>query len=180
MPILNNIPRKNATPIRQKLWPRESLNANGQHVPNGFDGLTYNSQFTETDTPPLATHYNTATITSLKPTRQQIPGITVPLKLFQRVNLFAKSLSFNVGKTVPVVKRVNGPSSTSDTPFHPKVQPKRQQPKTHAVNVSGEKITPPQGSFFHTTTGNTLTAHAPNDPLNEVRWSTVKTGAANV
>src|SRR5271155_4348309 len=179
MPILNNIPRKSAAPIRFPLWNKEAANAKGQHVPNGFEGLTYNSQFTDTDTPPLATNFNTATITQLPATRQQVPGRTVPLNMFKRVTPVNVGESYNIGKPVPIVKRVNGPSSQTDTPFHP-VKNIKIPPRTVPVNVSGEKLPAVQGSFFDASTAHkTLTGHVNNDP-NTRRWQTVKTGAMNV
>lgn len=178
MPILNNIPRKKATPIIGKLWPTESLNAAGQHVPNGFEGLSYNSPFTETDVPPLATHFNTATQKQMPALKAQIPGVTVALHRFQRVPPTQTSTSFNTGKPRPIVNRTGGPSPTSDTPFHP-VSHIKLPPVRVPVSVSGEKI-PSHSSFFDTTGGNHLTAHAPNDPVNQSRWKTIKTGAANV
>jgi hypothetical protein len=183
--ILNNIPRKNAAPIFGSPFTPNDVNAHAQHVPNGFEGLSYNSPFTDTDTPPLATNFNTATEVQLPATRAQIPGVQVHLRNWKRVNPFFTSASFNTGKPVPLVKRQGGPSSHSDTPFHP-IKHTKLPPKTVAVNISGEKISPPQGSFFDTTGGATLTGHANNDPRSSVtktpmsRWKTIKTGAANV
>ena len=179
MPILNNIPRKKGRIITGSVFHREALNARLQHIPTGFEGLSYNSPFTESDKPPLGTNHNTATQAQLAPVRSQIPGVVVSAKQFQRVLPSQTSVSYNVGKPRPIVRRAGGgPSPHADTPFHPKKHVNLPPPRV-PVHVSSELIQS-HSSFFDTTSGKTLTAHAPNDPINQERWKVIKTGAQNV
>jgi hypothetical protein len=178
MPILNNIPRKNAPPIVGDIFQR---NTHGHETILGFQGLNYNSPFTESDTPPLLTNYNVATQPQNPPLQVTTPGLLVPTGVFTRVHPSEKTVLHTSGKPRAAVNRQGGPSPSSDTPFHPKQPPpapKQTTRPTATSQVSKHFYHQAQGSFLNTgsATG-TLSQHVHADK-SASRWSTVKTGAA--
>lgn len=195
MPILNNIPRKNnRIPTGgDKAFDLSRV----QHVPVGFDGITYNSPF-NVDPVTNAQHHNTATIAQVAAMQVEQPGVVVDAKTFIRIHPQSKTTLSRAGKIIPVVKRVGGPSPNSNTPFHPKPHPVyRREPRfssvttetfhtAHAVATSQlQGNTPPTpkgapvvvvGSFLPQN-HQTLSAHTHSD-TGHSRWNTIKKGAA--
>jgi hypothetical protein len=195
MPILNNIPRKNAPKIRGDVF---RMRTHGHDTLVGFEGLTYNSPFTESATPPLLGQFNTATQPQLPALKAQSPGVVVPLHKTVRTGPQERTVLHTTGKVVPIVSRVGGPSPTSDTPFHPK--PAQPRPMTNRKpGVTTEKgstassvatgtskarrsvaghVSHPISSFQKASSGfGTLGGHAHSDSTKS-RWNTIKTGAA--
>lgn len=194
MPILNNIPRKdNIIPTGGS---RSRDLSRLQHIPNGFDGLTYQSPFTP-DPMTNVNHHNNATIAQVGAMQVEQPGVVVPASEFIRVQPSNKT-TLNQARRVPVVKRVGGPSPNTNTPFHPKPEtPRKRQPRfsslttesyhraaavalsQHAGNVPrtphGAPVEP-VGSFLPQS-HQTLSAHTHSD-TNNSRWNTIKKGAA--
>ncbi len=193
MPILNNIPRKNR--IIPTGGDRTFDRSRVQHVPVGFDGLSYASPFTS-DPMTNVNHHNTATIAHVGAMQVEQPGVVVPAFTFVRVQPETKTILNRAGKVVPVISRVGGPSKETNTPFHPKRvihaprQPRRPTVSTdnyraaHAVASGRTRKYPnpgeplqPVGSFYPNTR-QILSQHVHADDLNRSRWSTIKKGAA--
>ena len=177
--IQNNIPRKNAPRPIGNPFPTGTA---GHDTILGFEGLSYNVTFTESDVPPLSGHFNTATQPQNPPLQVTTPGVVVPLNNFTRINPNEQSVLHTSGKYRPVVKRSGGgPSPHSDTPFHPTrpapapVHRTRPTPQAlKAVHTTNNNL----GSFRDTgTSRGTLSQQAPHDSSTE-RWATIKTGAA--
>jgi hypothetical protein len=184
MPILNNIPRKNNRIATG--GDRAFDLSRVQHVPNGFDGLSYSSPFTP-EAFTNATHHNTATIAQVAALQVEEPGDVVPSQLFTKIHPSTKTVLNNAGKTTPIAKRVGGPSPHSNTPFHPKPEVLNARPvrhpsvttdkfKTAAAVTTTVPLTSSVGSFLPVN-NNTLSAHSNLDkPVS--RWNTIKKGAA--
>lgn len=192
MPILNNIPRKNV--IIPTGGDRSFDRSRVQHVPVGFDGLSYNSPFTS-DPFTNASHHNVATIAQIGAMQVEQPGIVVPAFTFVRVHPSNKTILNRAGKVIPIVKRQFGPGPNSDTPFHPKrvlhaPRPTRHASLTTEVYAAGDAVArgtfrkypfegeqvKPVGSFT-THVAQTLAGHAHADKKLS-RWDTIKRGAA--
>jgi hypothetical protein len=195
MPILNNIPRKpNIIPTG---GDKSFDLSRQQHIPNGFDGLTYQSPFTP-DSVTNVDHHNNATIVQVIAMQVEQPGIVVPAQLFIRIHPQNKTTLNRANKIMPIVKRVGGPSPTSNTPFHPKPHPiYKREPRfssltTDSYHTAAAVVTSqlqtnvphtpkgapihPVGSFIQHS-NQTLSSHTHSD-LNVSRWSTIKKGAA--
>jgi hypothetical protein len=177
--IQNNIPRKSAKIPVGNPFPQHTA---GHDTVLGFEGLSYNVTFTETDTPPLSGQYNNATLPQVPALQVTTPGRVVPVNNFTRLHPFESAVLHTSGKARPIVKRAGGgPSPSTDTPFHPTkpspapVQRSRPTPvalkKFHSNNNNA-------GSFLDTgTSRGTLIGNAPHD-LGTSRWATIKVGAA--
>jgi hypothetical protein len=176
--IQQNIPRKNAPPIKGNPFPQHTA---GHDTILGFEGLSYNVTFTESDIPPLSGQYNNATLPQVPALQVTHGGKVVPVNNFTRLNPNEASVLHTSGKIRPVVRRTGGVSPHSDTPFHPtKPSPapvQRFRPNPQALkqfHTNNSKA----GSFAPTgTTRGTLSNNAPHDHGND-RWSTIKVGAA--
>jgi hypothetical protein len=177
--IQQNIPRKNAKPIVGSPFTQHTA---GHDTILGFEGLSYNVTFTESDTPPLSGQFNNATLPQVPALQVTRPGLVVPVNNFTRINPNEQTVLHTSGKHRPTVNRAGGgPSPHSDTPFHPTkpaprpVQRFRPTPVAlKAVHTRNNKA----GSFAPTgTTRGTLSNSAPHDHGNN-RWETIKTGAA--
>jgi hypothetical protein len=188
--ILNNIPRKNNVLPTAKPglspFPRGTA---GHNEILGYEGAKYPddvtlrqmSDYIVTDTPPLGSQFNNATLPQVPPLQSTGPGKVVPLNTFTRIHPSETAVLHTSGRIVPVNKRVMGPSPQADTPFHPK---KRQPAPVHRTRphpaslkafhtgISGSGSFAPTG----TVTG-TLSSHSHAD-IGKDRWSTVKKGAA--
>lgn len=202
MPIQNNIPRKNNV-IPTGNVPEAIDRSLLEHRAIGFEGFTYSSPFTESGEPPLGTQPNNATIAHVSAMQVEAPGRVVLTKNFKKVHPSDKGTFFSTRQVTPIVKRVGGPSPSSDTPFHPKTAqaPNVRQPKrplvstekaqsanavaTSKVSVSRNGTVPPVprgtavapvGSFLQTS-NQTLSSHSNHD-LDRSRWNTIKKGAA--
>jgi hypothetical protein len=177
--IQNNIPRKNAAPIRGQIWPKGTA---GHPTLNGWEGTSYESPFTASAIPPLLNHYNTATLPQVHAMQIATPGTVVPIHAFTRINPSETTVLHTSGKPEPANKRVGGPSPTSNTPFHPGVPPPApvhaRRPTAKMANIHHNNLLRAP-SFNHpgNTTSGTLSGHAHSDS-NVARWSTVKRGAA--
>jgi|SRR5208282_3968207 len=196
MPILHNIPPKpNHIPtghIKDALDPSRK-----QHVPIGFDGLSYNSSFTP-NAFSNAPHHNTATILQLPAMQVQQPGVVVRTQVKTRL-LPSDTHVLAHAKPHVLVRRSGGPSPTSNTPFHPQPMAPRPAPNVRpavttdryrtatavALSQRATKVQPgaikgspvePVGSFLHMS-NQTLVGHSNRDSTNN-RWATIKTGAA--
>ena len=177
--IQNNIPRKNAKPIVGSPFVSHTA---GHDTILGFEGLSYNVTFTESDIPPLSGQFNNATLPQVPALQVTRPGLVVPVNNFTRINPSEKTVLHTSGRRTVVVKRAGGgPSPHSDTPFHPTrpaPSPKKVYRPTPQALRTFHQNNNKAGSFAPTgTSRGTLIANSPHD-LGTSRWNTVKTGAA--
>jgi hypothetical protein len=202
MPILNNIPRKHTTlvktgsPLSGPFEPRQF-----QKIPLGYEGLSYNSQFTESGIPPMGNHFNIATQPQLPAIRHEQPGQIVAAVDYVKVPPDTRSASFSVGQPArPIVNRAGGPSPTQNTAFHirsprppvrrvqlmPSLSTEKAQTAAAVATSANQrkvpftvigKVAEPVGSFLQGGSGQTLSQHVHND-LAISRWTTIKKGAA--
>jgi hypothetical protein len=197
MPILNNIPRKNAPKIVGNVF---TMRTYGHDTILGFDGLSYNSPFTESPIPPMSGQFNAATQPYIPAMQASEPGVIVPTHQVVRTGPQLRTVLHTTGAHVrPATHRAGGPSKTSDTPFHP--GPRQPSPKTNRVKgVTTEKgstgnsvatgtpksttslaghVVRPVSSFGagSQTAFGTLGGH-PHSDLVVTRWKTIKHGAA--
>lgn len=182
--IQNNIPRKNAARIVGHVFSR---NTPGHNTVLGFEGETYPddvtlrqmSDYIPSDIPPLAEHYNTATLPQVVAAQVTSPGKVVTVNNFTRINPSEKTVLHTSGKPHHLTKRTGGPSPTSDTPFHPAAPPpppvQRVRP-TPVMHTNFVRQVNNAGSFLPTGSG-TIGAAAHSSSSNS-RWHTVKKGAA--
>ena len=180
MPIinLNGLSRKNARYIHGDVFSHGP--AADQHPSIGFMGRTYNSPFTESSKPPLATQFNVATQQQLPALQVQEAGQVVLTKNFIKVQPHEKGSPIVYDPTRHTIARsTGGPSQSHNTPTTPnsrktiKVMPR---PMRHPVG-SPEKYHVPAGSFLMGA-HSALTSHAPSDSMTTSRWNKVKKGAA--
>jgi len=176
--IQNNIPRKNAKPIVGSPFPSHTA---GHDTILGFEGLSYNVTFTESDIPPLSGQFNNATLPQVPALQVTRPGHVVPVNNFTKIHPSEATVLHTSGKPRGIVNSTGGPSPHSDTPFHP-TKPKpapvhRSRPTPVALKTFHNNVNT-AGSFAPTgTSRGTLIANAPHD-LGTDRWKTIKTGAA--
>jgi hypothetical protein len=177
--IQQNIPRKNAPKIVGSPFVQHTA---GHDTILGFEGLSYNVTFTESDTPPLSGQFNNATLPQVPALQVTTPGKVVPVGNFTRLNPNEASVLHTSGKARPTVARAGGgPSPHSDTPFHPRNRApspvQRSRPSPTALRTFHQNNNN-AGSFAPTgTSRGTLSNSAPHDHGNS-RWETIKTGAA--
>lgn len=141
------------------------------------------SDYIYSDNPPLSGQFNNATLPQAPPLQVTVAGVVVPVGSFTKIHPAEKSVLHTSGKPTKLVKRVGGPSPTSDTPFHPgvaapppihRVRPTSNTLRTFHNNNNRAPSFLQQGSANGS--GNMRgNAHADTTAS---RWATIKKGAA--
>jgi hypothetical protein len=192
--IMHNIPpKKNTLPTDGPGKSCFTYGTPGHNTYLGFEGVRYNdddvtlrqqSDYILSSTPPLSGQFNNATLPQA-PALKAVPlgGPVVPLSRFTRIHPPEKTVLHTSGRIVPIVKRVGGPSPTTDTPFHPAPPQPAPVHRTRPTVTDVARFKFGQGhspSFFQQGSGRgsgSMTGSAHHDVV-QARWATVKRGAA--
>lgn len=167
------------SPITGKVF-RPNNQAQVSTLPTGPGGISTKPS-TAILASPLVNHFNTGTI-------RKVPAAVSFNNMFlfspankPRVQPQMRSILPNKKET-PIVKRVAGPSPTSNTPFHPKPEQMRKAPRFRS-EISTERLSIPSFSSVNNLWGDPNNSFYLNqqqigsDRVGRGRWGTIKQGA---